>query len=81
MTELAPTSRGTLMSLFSLFNGIATGAVPMVLGLLWESRGYAAVTLVLGAVGLSTAVVIRLFVTERQTSMTGTSQQGGQSAA
>ena len=81
MTELAPASRGTLMSLFSLFNGIATGAVPMALGLLWESRGYAAVTLVLGAVGLSTAVAIGLFVAERQTSMTGTSQQGGPSAA
>jgi len=66
MTELAPASRGTLMSLFSLANGIGTGAVPLVMRTLWERGGYATVTLVLGAVGLGTALTIGTFVTEGQ---------------
>ena len=73
MTGLAPASRGTLMSLFGLVNGIGTGAVPLVMRPLWERGGYAIVTLVLGAVGLSTAVIVGLFVTEGQTSMVGSS--------
>jgi predicted MFS family arabinose efflux permease len=66
MTELAPAGRGTLMSLVSLANGIGTGAVPIVMQSLWESEGYASVMLVLGGVGLSVAVIVGLFVTERQ---------------
>lgn len=64
MTELAPSGRGTLMSLVSLANGIGTGAVPVVMRSLWESEGYAGVTLVLGAVGLCAAVIVGLFVVE-----------------
>ena len=66
MTELVPASRGTLMSLVSLANGIGTGAVPIVMRSLWESKGYASVMLVLGGVGLSVVVIVGLFVTERQ---------------
>ena len=71
MTELAPAGRGTLMSLVSLVNGIGTGAVPLVMRPLWESKGYATITLVLGIVGLSAAVMVGLFVTERQTAALG----------
>lgn len=71
MTELVPASRGTLMSLVSLANGIGTGVVPLVMRPLWESGNYATVTLVLGIVGLSVTVVVGLFVTERQASMPG----------
>jgi DHA1 family inner membrane transport protein len=66
MTELTPSSRGTLMSLFSLFNGLGTGAVPIIMGPLWESGSYAMITLVSGVLGLSTAVVIGLFVSEER---------------
>lgn len=66
MTELVPAGRGTLMSLVSLANGIGTGAVPIVMRSLWESKGYASVMLVLGGVGLSVVVIVGLFVTERQ---------------
>jgi len=69
MTELTPAGRGTLMSLVSLANGIGTGAVPLVMRSLLESEDYATVTLVLGAVGLSTAVIVGLFVTEQQASI------------
>lgn len=69
MTELAPASRGTLMSLVSLAIGIGTGAAPLVMRPLWESGGYAVVTLVLGALGLGVTVIIELFVTERQISV------------
>ncbi len=64
MTELVPQSRGTLMSLVSLVNGIGTGAVPLVMRPLWESGSYAAVTLVLGVVGLGVAAIVGLFVKE-----------------
>jgi predicted MFS family arabinose efflux permease len=66
MTELTPASRGTLMSLFSLANGIGTGMVPLVMRPVWERAGYGMVTLVLGAVGLGTALTIGTFVTEGQ---------------
>jgi DHA1 family inner membrane transport protein len=69
MTELAPTGRGTLMSLVSLANGIGTGAAPLVTRPLWESRGYAVIALVLGVVGLGVTAIVGLFVTERQTSV------------
>lgn len=64
MTELVPKSRGTLMSLVSLVNGIGTGAAPLVLRPLWESGGYAAVTLALGMVGVIVAAIVGLFVSE-----------------
>jgi len=66
MTELVPGSRGTLMSLVSLVNGIGTGLVPLVMRALWESRGYAGVTFALGVAGLSVVIIIGLFVTERR---------------
>ncbi len=66
MTELAPASRGTLMSLSSLVNGVGTGIVPLVLRPLWESEGYPIITLVMGVVGLGVTAIIWLFVTERQ---------------
>ena len=66
MTELVPGSRGTLMSLVSLVNGIGTGLVPLVMRSLWESRGYAGVTFALGVVGLSVVIIIGLFVAERR---------------
>ena len=69
MTELAPASRGTLMSLFSLVNGIGTGVVPLAMRPVWERGGYTIVTLVLGAVGLGTALTIGFFVTERRASV------------
>jgi len=69
MTELAPSGRGTLMSLVSLSNGIGTGAVPLLMRPLWESRGYGAVTAVLGVIGLGMVALVGLFVTERQPSM------------
>lgn len=65
-TELAPTGRGTLMSLVSLANGIGTGAAPLVMRPLWESKGYAVIALVLGVVGLGVTAIVGLFVTERQ---------------
>lgn len=64
MTELAPSGRGTLMSLVSLVNGIGTGAVPLLMLSVWQREGYAAVTLVLGMVGLGTAILIGGWVTE-----------------
>ncbi len=69
MTELIPASRGTLMSLVSLANGIGTGLVPLVMRPLWESGGYTVITLVLGAAGLGVTVITGLFVAERQTGM------------
>ena len=68
MTELAPSSRGTLLSLVSLAIGIGTGVAPLVLRPLWESGGYGLVTLTLGVVGLVLAIVIRILVTEPQVS-------------
>jgi len=68
MTELAPASRGTLLSLVSLAIGIGTGVAPLVLRPLWESRGYGLVTLTLGVVGLVLAIVMRILVTEPQVS-------------
>jgi predicted MFS family arabinose efflux permease len=69
MTELVPASRGTLMSLFSLVNGIGTGMVPLAMRPVWERGGYTIVTLVLGAVGLGTVLTIGFFVTERRASV------------
>ena len=66
MTELVPDSRGTLMSLVSLVNGIGTSLVPLVMRSVWESRGYAGVTLALGGVGLCVVIVVGLFVAERR---------------
>lgn len=74
MTELTPASRGTLMSLVMLANGIGTGAVPLMMRPLWESGGYAAITLVLGVVGLGVTAIIGLFVTERQVPVPALSQ-------
>jgi predicted MFS family arabinose efflux permease len=71
MTELFPAGRGTLMSLVSLANGIGTGMVPLVMAPLWESGGYAIVTLALGAVGLGVTVFVGLLVPERQICMSG----------
>jgi DHA1 family inner membrane transport protein len=67
MTELVPGSRGTLMSLFALANGVGTGVVPVLMRPVWEREGYVMVTLVLGVLGLVTALMVGLFVTERQT--------------
>jgi predicted MFS family arabinose efflux permease len=66
MTELAPAARGTLMSLVSLSIGAGTGLAPLVMRPLWESGGYALVTLVLGTAGLCVALFAALFVTEPQ---------------
>ncbi len=66
MTELVPDSRGTFMSLVSLVNGIGTGLAPLMLRPVWEGGGYAAITLVLGALGLIVAVIIGVFVAERR---------------
>lgn len=66
MTELVPDSRGTLMSLFALVNGIGTGVTPVLMRPVWERQGYVMVTLVLGVLGLITALIVGLFVTEPQ---------------
>jgi DHA1 family inner membrane transport protein len=64
MTELTPTSRGTLLSMVSLANGVGTGAAPIVMRLLWERGGYQLVTIVLGMIGLVLTVVIAVLMTE-----------------
>ena len=68
MTELAPASRGTLLSLVSLAIGIGTGVAPLVLRPLWENGGYGLVTLTLGVTGLVLATVIGILITEPQVS-------------
>ena len=64
MTELTPTSRGTLLSMVSLANGIGTGVAPLVMRPLWERGGYQLVTIVLGMIGLVLTVVIAVLMTE-----------------
>jgi predicted MFS family arabinose efflux permease len=64
MTELAPESRGTLLSLASLAIGTGTGVAPLALRPLWESRGYELVTLTLGVVGLVLAVAAGILIAE-----------------
>ena len=66
LTELAPESRGTLMSLVSLANGVGTGLVPLLMRPLWEGAGYRLITALLGGVGLGMAVIVGVFVAERQ---------------
>jgi len=66
MTELMPSSRGTLLSLVSLAIGIGTGVAPLVLRPLWERGGYALVTLALGVVGLVLAIVVGTLIAEPQ---------------
>jgi predicted MFS family arabinose efflux permease len=66
LTELAPESRGTLMSLVSLANGVGTGLVPLLMRPLWEGAGYRLITTLLGGVGLGMAVIVGVFVAERQ---------------
>jgi predicted MFS family arabinose efflux permease len=66
MTELAPASRGTLMSLASLAIGIGTGVAPLALRPLWESRGYGLVTLTLGVAGLILTIVVGILIAEPQ---------------
>ena len=68
MTELAPASRGTLLSLVSLAIGIGTGMAPLVLRPLWESRGYGLVTLALGVMGLLLAIAAGILIVEPQPS-------------
>jgi predicted MFS family arabinose efflux permease len=68
MTELAPASRGTLLSLLSLAIGIGTGLAPLVLRPLWEAAGYRLVTLTVGGLGLVLGAVIGLLIAEPQTS-------------
>jgi len=63
---LVPQSRGALMSLVNLLNGLGTGVVPLVMAPLWVSGGYTMVMLVLGVVGLSVVAIIGLFVIERE---------------
>lgn len=67
MTELVPSARGTMMSLVSLANGIGTGAVPVIMGRMFVTRGYPPITLVLGIAGLLTCAVLGFLVTERGT--------------
>lgn len=81
MTELTPTSRGTLMSLVTLAIGIGTGAAPLLLRPLWESGGYAAVTLALGIVGLSVAIIIGLFISEPKASPVTSGQEDNRNLA
>lgn len=64
LTELAPASRGTLMSLVSLANGIGTGLVPLAMRPVWEAGGYRYVTLALGALGLGLAITSGFLVRE-----------------
>jgi DHA1 family inner membrane transport protein len=66
MTELAPSSRGTLLSLVSLAIGIGTGVAPLMLRPLWEHGGYGLVTLGLGVVGLVLAIVVGSLIAEPQ---------------
>jgi len=66
MTELAPASRGTLLSLLSLAIGVGTGVAPLLLRPLWERGGYGLVTLGLGAVGLVLAIVVGTLIAEPQ---------------
>jgi DHA1 family inner membrane transport protein len=66
MTELAPSSRGTLLSLVSLAIGIGTGVAPLMLRPLWERGGYGLVTLALGVVGLVLAIVVGRLIAEPQ---------------
>ena len=68
MMELAPSGRGTLLSLVSLAIGIGTGVAPLVLRPLWGSGGYGLVTLTLGVVGLILAMVIGTLIVEPQAS-------------
>ena len=68
MTELAPSSRGTFLSLTGLAIGIGTGVSPLLLRPLWESGGYGLVTLTLGVVGLVLALVIGILISEPQVS-------------
>jgi len=68
MTELAPSGRGTLLSLVSLAIGIGTGVAPLVLRPLWESGGYGLVTLALGVVGLALAMIVGTLIVEPQAS-------------
>jgi len=64
MTELTPASRGTLLSMVSLANGVGTGAAPLVLRTLWERGGYQLVTIVLGVIGLILTIVIAVLMNE-----------------
>jgi DHA1 family inner membrane transport protein len=66
MTELAPSGRGTLLSLVSLAIGVGTGVAPLVLRPLWERGGYGLVTLGLGIVGLVLAIVVGTLIAEPQ---------------
>ncbi len=68
MTELAPASRGTLLSLVSLAVGIGTGMAPLVLRPLWERGGYGLVTLALCIVGLVLAIAVGILIAEPQAS-------------
>jgi DHA1 family inner membrane transport protein len=68
MTELAPASRGTLLSLVSLAIGLGTGVAPLALRPLWENGGYGLVTLTLGVLGLGLAIVIGILIAEPQVS-------------
>jgi predicted MFS family arabinose efflux permease len=65
LTEMAPENRGTLMSLVALANGIGTGLTPIVLAPVWETGGYALITVILGFVGLASALFFGLLVSER----------------
>jgi ABC-type sulfate transport system permease component len=63
------------MSLVTLAIGIGTGAAPLLIRPLWESGGYAAVTLALGIAGVSVAVIISLNITEPKASPVASGQE------
>jgi DHA1 family inner membrane transport protein len=69
LTELNPEFRATLMSLNSLCIGVSSSLTPLLMRPLWQAGGYVLVTAVLGAVGLSAALTIGLFVTRRRVSV------------
>jgi predicted MFS family arabinose efflux permease len=68
MTELAPASRGTLLSLVSLAIGAGTGLAPLLLRPLWEAAGYRLVTLTVGVLGIVLAALIGILIAEPQIS-------------
>jgi hypothetical protein len=78
MTELAPSSRGTLLSLVSLTIGIGTGVAPLALRPLWESGGYGLVMLTLGIVGLVLAIVMGILIAEPQVSVSDQAGYAGE---
>ena len=80
MTELAPSSRGTLLSLASLAIGVGTGVAPLMLRPLWERGGYGLVTLGLGAVGLILAIVAGILIAEPQAPAPGPAAYAGEAS-